>query len=866
MNPPDADGVQSEDGRLNSLHSYQVLDSAPEQAFDELAALAGKLLSSPMALVGLLAKERQWFKARCGVELNEIPLEDSFCRHLLTHSTRFSVRDALLDSRFAHLPQVQGGPKVRAYAGVPLVNGDGHLLGSLCVMDRQPRDWTELELDLLQQLAQQVMTLLELRRRQQQLRQMASLVPAAIYQFRVGPQGQTSFPFASQAFADIFGLDPTVLQQDSSAFMAAIHPEDRDLMRHSVAASRQSMQAWSLEFRCQLPDGRCEWFLGQSRPLQEPGGAVLWHGFFINVSDRRRAEQDLREAEMRWKFALEGSAVGVWDWDIERQQCYFSPQYRALYGFSGADVLRDPEGPERVHPDDQGAVALALQQHVQGLSPSYRSEYRSRCRDGEWKWTLSRGLVVARNAAGEPTRMIGTHTDITERKHADEDNYRRAYFDALTGLPNRAQLLLKLSEWLQTRPAPLSGALFHVDLDGFKRLNHARGHSTGDTLLSSVAQRLAECLPVGAFLARLAADEFVVLLPSLAAPGHVSTQVVASLVPLQQALAMADQLRVSLLQPLPLGEHSFSITASLGVTVFPTPGTEADAEGLLREADAAMNHAKATGANRVAAFEPGMQTEIEKLFLIEEDLKSALAQGQLSVHVQPQFNKAQAVIGAELLMRWTHPERGPVSPVDFIPVAETSGLIVPLGEWVLEQAAQALLRLQRAGWDIPLSVNVSPRQFRQLDFVDRVRALLQRTGAPAERLIFEITEGLLVERSDSVLVQMNELIDLGIRFSIDDFGTGFSSLGYLKRLPIHEIKIDRSFINGIPDDEGDAAIVRSVLLMARQFRLKVIAEGVEDQQQVDFLFANGCEGLQGFLFSRPQPLDHWLAQAAADPR
>ena len=271
-----------------------------------------------------------------------------------------------------------------------------------------------------------------------------------------------------------------------------------------------------------------------------------------------------------------------------------------------------------------------------------------------------------------------------------------------------------------------------------------------------------------------------------------------------------------------------------------------------------MNHAKATGANRVALFEPGMQTEIEKRFLIEEDLKHALQGQQLSLHVQPQFSTGQVVIGAELLIRWQHPVRGMVSPVEFIPVAETSGLIVPLGEWVLEQAAQALLQLQAAGLAFPLSVNVSPRQFRQPDFVERVRALLQRSGAPAHRLIFEITEGLLLERSDSVQSQMDELIALGIRFSIDDFGTGFSSLGYLKRLPIHEIKIDRSFIDGIPEDEGDVAIVRSVLLMARQFRLQVIAEGVENERQVAFLFAHGCDGLQGYHFARPTPLLPWL--------
>ena len=863
-----------EQARKLSLQCYQVLDTEAEAPFDELTQLATRLLGVSTALVGFLDEPRWWFKSRVGFSLEQLPLEQSFCREMLSTGQMLTVDDASIDPRFARHPLVLDGPQIRAYAGVPLINDEGHLLGSLCALDPSPRQWLETDRAQLRLLADLVMARLELRRRQieleathqrlghkerswaaceQQLNQLARWMPTAIYQFRLSLPGVGSFPFASHAFQDLFGLSPEVLKADAAPFFEQLHADDREAMKQSVQVCEKTLAPWSMEFRCHLPDGRLEWFQGKSRPTMEPDGSVLWHGLFIRISDRRRAEQELREAEARWKFALEGSAAGVWDWNIESNEHYFSPQYRALYGYGEAETLPGGDPDAWVHPEDLPAHQAARQQHFDGLAPLFRSEHRARCQDGQWKWILSRGLVVARDAQGHPLRMIGTHTDITERKLSDEDNFRRAYYDPLTSLPNRALMVAKLFEWLQACPPEGSGAVIHVDLDGFKRLNHARGHGQGDVLLRSVARRLNESLGPDAILARLGADEFVVLLPRLPR----STE----LLPWQEALAVAEQLRVALLQPLPLGEQSFSVTASLGVTVCPQldQGAYPDAEDVLRQADAAMNHAKATGANRVALFEPGMQTEIEKRFSIEEDLKHALQGQQLSLHVQPQFSTGQVVIGAELLIRWQHPVRGAVSPAEFIPVAETSGLIVPLGEWVLEQAVQALLQLQAAGLAFPLSVNVSPRQFRQPDFVERVRALLQRSGAPADRLIFEITEGLLLERSDSVQSQMDELIALGIRFSIDDFGTGFSSLGYLKRLPIHEIKIDRSFIDGIPEDEGDVAIVRSVLLMARQFRLQVIAEGVENERQVAFLFAHGCDGLQGYHFARPTPLLPWLA-------
>jgi len=349
-------------------------------------------------------------------------------------------------------------------------------------------------------------------------------------------------------------------------------------------------------------------------------------------------------------------------------------------------------------------------------------------------------------------------------------------------------------------------------------------------------------------VARLGGDEFVVLAQNL------GTDVDAAA---RAAMAVAEKVRSVLERPYVIDGHCYSGTGSIGLTLFPKAHEGVD--DLLREADTAMYRAKATGRNRIAYYEAAMQAEVEERLALEQDLKDALAHGQMAVYVQPQVDAAGRQVGGELLLRWFHPRRGLLLPSSFIPIAEDSGLIVSLGDWVVRQACEALVRLQAAGADLTLSVNVSPRQFRQEDFVARTRAILEETGAPATRLVIEVTEGLLVENWEDVALRMTELAATGVRFSIDDFGTGYSSLAYLKKLPLHEIKIDKSFVQNTPEDANDQAIVRSIMAVAQAFRLQVVAEGVETQAQADFLASLDCRFLQGYLFARPTPLEDWLA-------
>jgi EAL domain-containing protein (putative c-di-GMP-specific phosphodiesterase class I) len=316
--------------------------------------------------------------------------------------------------------------------------------------------------------------------------------------------------------------------------------------------------------------------------------------------------------------------------------------------------------------------------------------------------------------------------------------------------------------------------------------------------------------------------------------------------------------RATLDRPHLIDNFSYSSTGSIGISLFPKAGQKID--DLLREADTAMYRAKGNGRNRIAFFELTMQHEVEERLALEQELKGGLATGQLCLYVQSQVDGQGQLVSGELLLRWQHPKRGLVSPMRFIPLAEETGLILPLGEWVIEQACRTLAQMRTLGLTQSLSVNVSAQQIRSDDFVPRVRALLQQTGAPPRQLVFEVTESLFIQDWDHALQRIIELVKLGIRFSIDDFGTGYSSLRYLQRLPLFELKIDRSFVQDTPHDINDTAIVQSILSMAHHIGLEVVAEGVETQAQVDFLRAQNCDRLQGYFYDQPQPLAQWLAR------
>ncbi len=436
--------------------------------------------------------------------------------------------------------------------------------------------------------------------------------------------------------------------------------------------------------------------------------------------------------------------------------------------------------------------------------------------------------------------------DISARKRADEKINELAFFDPLTRLPNRTLLLDRLQQALIVGSRSASyGAVLFLDLDHFKTLNDTLGHDMGDLQLQQVAQRLTDCVREGDTVARLGGDEFVVVLESL----HTHPREAAN-----QAQDVGEKILASLNQPYTLGAAEYRSTASIGATLF--CGASLSIEDLLKQADLAMYKTKELGRNGLQFFDPAMQTAIIERAALENELRLAIAEGQFVLHYQAQVVGDGRTMGAEVLVRWQHPVRGLMAPGDFVPLAEEAGLILSLGQWVLQAACAQL-----AQWaDSPkfqhlkLAVNVSAHQFRRPDFVEQVLAALERSGANPHRLRLELTESLLIDNVPSVIEKMFTLKAKGVCFSLDDFGTGYSSLSYLKRMPLDELKIDRSFVRDILSDHQDASIAKTIIALTQSLGLNVIAEGVEIEAQRDFLTAAGCHAYQGFLFSRPLPL------------
>lgn len=479
---------------------------------------------------------------------------------------------------------------------------------------------------------------------------------------------------------------------------------------------------------------------------------------------------------------------------------------------------------------------------------SWQGEVWDRRKNGEIypKWLT---ISAVKDSHGSVTHYIGTHYDITERKHAEDKIKELAFFDQLTGLPNRTLLQDRLK---QTLAASLRkdnyGALLFIDLDNFKSLNDTMGHDIGDLLLKEVASRLRKSVREGDTVARLGGDEFVVVLSDLTSDERDAAAA---------AETVSEKILGALNQTFLLSDVQHHSSASIGVTLF--KGIVASVDDLMKQADLAMYKSKEAGRNRVRFFDPTLESAVRERVAMEADLRLALDNRQLLLHYQPQIAGKKQLIGAEVLVRWQHPTRGMVTPADFIPLAEETGLILPLGHWVLETACAQL-----AAWadqpslsHLTLAVNVSARQIHHIDFVDQVLAILDCTGAKPQQLKLELTESLLVENIQDIIDKMFALKAKGVGFSLDDFGTGYSSLSYLKRLPLDQLKIDQSFVRDVLVDPNDAAIARTVITLAQSLSLGVIAEGVETEAHLEFLTSSGCHAYQGYFFSRPLPLERF---------
>lgn len=953
---PSPEKLQHESQRLAALRDYRILDTPAEPSYDDFTILASRLLGTPIALISLIDAERQWFKSRVGLDVQETPREQAFCNHAIEEQQLLVVEDAKADPRFFDNPLVIESPHIRFYAGYPLVTPEGFALGTLCVIDQQPRLLSEDDADTLRRLGRQLTQQFELRRlhflHQQALGDLQSrhadlqrLAMVAQQTTNVvimsDPQGIATWvnPAFEQVtgyqLADIVGrrpgallhfhgtnrqarkqisraiserraarvqilnrgktgrlywmdvdiqpqfaengellgfvatetdITPLIRQREhlNTLFQAVpvgllsfsaegnldmANPLARSLLDWPADSDCTTAPAFILDAvrRClhtghkQLPQlmvwlnrhGSQRWFEVTVELL--PGLMDQPEGVIVAISDQTERVESGRYIEL----ANATLDMGYWTWDLPSDIVEISAKWAERMGLAHART----KARDITHPDDHSAQhRQAVIDVLKGHKATFRFEERLLFSDEGWRWVLCGGAATQRDAHGRVVRLSGIYMDIHERKLLENDLLHSATTDALTGLPNRKVLEERLNlAIMAARQHHRYGALLLMDLDHFKRVNDTYGHAVGDQLLSRVATRLRGVLSEDQTLARLGGDELMVLLP------EVSSEPLAARM---QALHVATKVQKSLELPFEWQGMTLRLGASIGISIFPKEVGETG-DDVIREADTAMYQAKSQLRGGVSLFEPDMRQDVSNRLQLEMDLRTALVRREFELYLQGKWTADRQLAGAEALIRWRHPTWGMMSPASFIPVVEESDLVFPLGRWIIQEACRIarICRIKKP--DFVVSVNVSPKQFQHPQFADDLRKSVLLAGLPPDALILEITEGVLLQPQLGELIQA--LTQEGFRFSLDDFGTGYSSLAYLKRVPVQEIKIDRAFVRDLQTDANDAALVQAILLIADQFDIQTVAEGVETESQAQLLAQRGCQLLQGFLFDQPSP-------------
>ena len=553
------------------------------------------------------------------------------------------------------------------------------------------------------------------------------------------------------------------------------------------------------------------------------------------------SHRDLRESETKYRRIVDTAIEGIWEFGPDTLTTFVNARMAEILGYANAEMIGRPMS-DFMFAEDVSDHLIKMENRRQGLAERY--ERRFRCKNGETLWTHISATPIL-DVDHRYSGSFGMITDITEIKQAESEIHRLAYYDLLTKLPNRRLLQNRLGQAIAaTARSGLYGALFFIDIDRFKALNDSRGHDVGDLLLIDVAQRLREKVREKDTVARQGGDEFVVLMEELGKSDNDAAVLAGQ---------YGDKLREALAAPFNLNGYEYHCETSIGVGLFHGQNT---VEDLFKHADLALYQAKNSGRNMLRFFNPAMQDAMEQRNILEAALHKVVTLKQLRLYYQPQLDVGHRVIGVEALVRWQHPQRGLVPPDDFIPLAEDTGLILPIGRWVMETACAQIKTWENDALasTLQIAVNVSARQFRQPDFVTQVQSALATSGANPARLKLELTESMLLDDIKDTIAKMQEIKKLGVLFSMDDFGTGYSSLSYLAQLPLDQIKIDKSFVRNLPGVKNDETIARSIITMGLGLDLNVIAEGVETENQREFLEALGCLEYQGYLFSRPLPL------------
>jgi diguanylate cyclase (GGDEF)-like protein/PAS domain S-box-containing protein len=643
--------------------------------------------------------------------------------------------------------------------------------------------------------------------------------------------------FVNAAFTTLTGYTSREIVGQNCRLLQGVDSEPRVIqqIREAVAHVRP-ITCVILNYR---KDGTPFWNELTINPVfDEYGNLISFIGLQFDISDRIRAEAALRDSEERYALAVKGANDGIWDWNLKTNEVYFSSRWKAMLGYQDHEIQNSiEEWIGRIHPQDLQWVKQQLSDHLSGLTTHFETEYRILHQDGRYRWMLTRGAAV-QDALGKPSRVAGSQTDVTAWKQAEAKLVHDALHDTLTGLPNRVLLIERLRHAIQrTQAGAGQFAILFIDLDRFKVINDSLGHMLGDQLLIAITRRLSQCLRSSDTLARLGGDEFVILLEKI------SSQL--------SVIAFAEKIHKELSLSFNLEGHEVFTAASIGIAYGNRSYTRP--EELLRDADTAMYRAKEKGRGRSEIFNINMHTQAVAMLQLETDLRRTVERQELLLYYQPIVSlKNQQIVGFEALLRWQHPKRGIVAPGDFIAIAEETGFIVPIGHWVLQAACRQMQQWRQQHPDLTLTINVnlSSKQFTP-QLIDEIHQILQETQLEARYLKLEITESVLMENAEAAITTLTQLQDLGIGLAIDDFGTGYSSLSYLHRFPIDTLKIDRSFTSKIDTDGEQLAIVRTIITLAWNLGMEVIAEGVETQKQLVQLKALYCDQAQGYLFCKP---------------
>jgi diguanylate cyclase (GGDEF)-like protein/PAS domain S-box-containing protein len=654
----------------------------------------------------------------------------------------------------------------------------------------------------------------------------------------------------SEGIHSVFGYDVEQFDAGIGGWGRHLHPDERErVVAGLFSALRSPRPDWRDEYRFMRRDGSYAEVRDRGTFIRNSDGAATRViGAMVDITEQKQAEADRARAEARNRVQaslLDKAQDAISVTGIDATVHYWNKGAERLFGWSAEEVLGKTKAELGIveQREFDTAYPILLQQDV------WSGEILKRRKDGSTVMVESH-LTLVRDDAGRPQSVLYIQTDVTQRKQAEQEIEELAFFDPLTGLPNRRLLLDRLRHAVAAcKRNRQTGALLFIDLDNFKSLNDTLGHDQGDVLLKQVALRLRASVPRECdTVARHGGDEFVIVLEDFSGqPEQIASH----------AETVAEKIQASFEAPFQLDHHQHHTSASIGVALLNED--IGDVDELLKRADLAMYQAKTSGRSTIRFFDPEMQTVINTRVQLEADLRQGLQRHEFHLHYQSQTDGEGHTTGAEALVRWQHPRCRMVLPAIFIPLAEETGLILPLGQWVLETACRQLVAWSRAPRTshLTVAVNVSAYQFRQPDFVKQVLQVIERTGADPHKLKLELTESLLVVDVERTVEKMKSLKAKGISFALDDFGTGYSSLSYLKRLPLDQLKIDKSFVRDVLTDPSDAAIARTVLVLGHTLGLEVIAEGVETSSQRDFLAHNGCRAYQGYLFSRPVPAEQF---------